>query len=174
MRWTRALVLIAILALLAACGGGGSGESAGDDGDGNGNGTSQSEPAEASAAPPPDDDGDGDGDDGDGGGPNTADLEELLDTFEPPNGTEVSRTSADNFLFVIFTSTDDADSLADFYENAIADAGFDTVSRSESDGVYSWIFGEGTDSSFGGVIGIGPSTDGGPGSSVSIQLGSGE
>jgi hypothetical protein len=169
MRWTRALVLIAILALLAACGGGGAGESAGDDGDGDGNGTSQSQPAEASAAPPPDDD----DDDGNGGPSSAGDLEELMDSFEPPNSTEVTRTSGTGFLFVIFTSTDDAESLADFYEDKIADAGFETVSRSETEGVYSWIFGEGSDSSFGGVVGVGPSTDGGPGSSVSIQLGSG-
>lgn len=170
MRWTRALVLIAILGLLAACGGGGSGESAGDDGDGDGNGTAQSQPAEASAAPPPDDD---DDDDGNGSSGNAGDLEELMESFEPPNSTEVSRTSGTGFLFVIFTSTDDADSLAEFYEDKIADAGFETVSRSETEGIYSWIFGEGSDSDFGGVVGVGPSTDGGPGSSVSIQLGSG-
>lgn len=170
MRWPRALVLISILGLLASCGGNGGPADGGDASQG----TTQSEPAGASAAPPPDDGGNGGGGGGgDGGGPSGADLEELLDTLEPPNSTEVSRTEADNFLFVIFSSTDSADSLADFYESAIADAGYDTVSRSQSDGVYSWIFGE-DDSSFGGVVGVGPSTDGGPGASVSIQLGTGE
>lgn len=167
MRWTRALVLVAILVLMAACGGGGPAESAGGDGNGNGDGTSQSEPAEASAAPPPDDG------NGNGGGP-AGDLEELLDALEPPNSTEVSRTSAENFLFVIFSSTDSAESLADFYENAIADAGYDTITRSETQGTYSWIFGDDANANAAGVVGVGPTTDGGPGAAVSIQLGAGE
>ena len=75
---------------------------------------------------------------------------------------------------MIYTSTDSADSLANHYESAIADAGFDTVSRTETQGVYSWIFGDDSGDGFGGVIGVGPTTDGGPGASVSIQLGTGE
>jgi hypothetical protein len=161
-----------MLALLAACGGNGQGDG-GDDGDDASQGATQSEPAGASAAPPPDDGG-GDNGGGDDGGPSGDDLEELLARFEPPNSTEVSRTSADNFLFVIFTSTDSAESLADHYESAIADAGFDTVSRSETQGTYSWIFGDDSNQSAAGVIGVGPTTDGGPGASVSIQLGTGE
>lgn len=169
MRWPRAMVLIAILALLAACGGNGPGDG-GDDGDDASQAAAQSEPAGASAAPPPDD---GAGDNG-GGGPSGDDLEELLAALEPPNSTEVSRTSADNFLFVIYTSTDTAESLADFYENAIADAGYGTISRSESAGTYSWIFGDDANANAAGVVGVGPTTDGGPGAAVSIQLGAGE
>ena len=169
MQRPRALVLVAILALLAACGGGG--PDAGDDGDGGASqDAAQSEPAAASAAPPPDDGGNGDG----GGGSGTDDLGELLDALEPPNATEVSRTSADNFLFVIFTSTDSAESLADFYEGAIADAGYDTVSRTEAQGTFSWIFGDDGGGSAAGVVGVGPTSDGSPGASVSIQLGTGE
>jgi hypothetical protein len=168
------MVLIAILALLAACGGNGPGDG-GDDGDDASQAAAQSEPAGASAAPPPDDGGgDGGGGDGGGGGPSGDDLEELLAALEPPNATEVSRTSADNFLFVIYTSTDSADSLADFYESAIADLGYDTISRSESQGVYSWIFADDSNADAAGVVGVGPTTDGGPGASVSIQLGTGE
>ncbi len=174
MCWTRALVLIAILALLAACGGSGPGGDGGDDGDDASQGAAQSVPAAASAAPPPDDGGGDDGDDDSGGGPGTDDLDELLARLEPPNATEVSRTSATNFLFVIFTSTDSAESLADFYEDAIADLGYETVSRSESQGVFSWIFADDSNADAAGVVGVGPTTDGGPGASVSLQLGAGE
>lgn len=74
---------------------------------------------------------------------------------------------------MIWNSSEAPDSLATFYEDAIADAGFETVSRTESEGSYSWIFGEGS-SSFGGVVGVAPATDGGAGSTVSVQLGTGE
>lgn len=166
MRWTRALVLIAILALLAACGGGGSGESAGDDGDGNGNGTSQSEPAEASAAPPPDDD------DGNGNGGNAGDAEEAFARLTPPNAAEVSKTTASGVIFGAFTTPDSVDSLTSFYEDAFDDLGLQILTTTETAGGISWFVGTDENASeFGGVVSVIPATDGGEGTTVSVQIG---
>lgn len=170
MHWSRTLVAaVLLLLLIAACGG--PAATADGDGDGNGSGdrTEQSEGAEPT--PAPDDDGDGNGG---GGGVGSGDLEGLMDGLTPPNSSEVSRTSGDGFLFVTFESSDTTDSLSGFYEDAIADTGMGTVSRTESEGSFSWIFAEDDNSAFGGVVSLIPATDGGPGSTVSIQIGSGE
>ena len=167
MRWTRALVLIAILALLAACGGGGSGESAGDDGNGNGDGTSQSEPAEASAAPPPDDD-----DDDNGNGGNAGDAEEAFDRLTPPNAAEVSKTTASGVIFAAFTTPDSMDSLTSFYEDAFDDLGLQILTTTEAAGGITWFVGTDENASeFGGVVSVIPATDGGEGTTVSVQIG---
>jgi hypothetical protein len=166
MRWSRALVLIAILALLAACGGGGSGESAADGGDGDG--TSQSEPAEASAAPPPDDNGDGDGDTGSAG-----DAEEAFERLTPPNAAEVSKTTASGVIFAAFTTPDSIDSLTSFYEDAFDDLGLQILTTTEAAGGITWFVGTDENASeFGGVISVIPATDGGSGTTVSVQIGS--
>jgi hypothetical protein len=166
MRWTRALVLIAILALLAACGGGGSGESAGDGGDGDGNGTSQSEPGQASAAPPPDDD------DGNGGNGSAGDAEEAFERLTPPNAAEVSKTTASGVIFAAFTTPDSIESLTSFYEDAFDDLGLQILTTTEAAGGISWFVGTDENASeFGGVISVIPPTDGGSGTTVSVQIG---
>lgn len=170
MRWTRALVLIAILALLTACGGGGSGESAGDDDDGNGDGTSQSEPAEASAAPPPDDD--DDNGNGNGGNGSAGDAEAAFERLTPPNATEVSKTTASGVIFAAFTTPDSMDSLTNFYEDAFNDLGLQILTTTEAAGGITWFVGTDENASeFGGVVSVIPATDGGEGTTVSVQIG---
>jgi hypothetical protein len=169
MRWTRALVLIAILALLAACADGGPGESAGDDGDGIGDGTSQSEPAEAPAAPPPDDD----DDNGNGGNGSVGDAEEAFERLTPPNADEVSKTTAGDVIFAGFTTPDSMDSLRSFYEDAFSDLGLQILTTTEAAGGITWFVGTDENASeFGGVISVIPATDGGSGTTVSVQIGS--
>lgn len=166
MRWSRALVLIAILALLAACGGGGGGE----DGDGNGDdGTTQSEPAEASAAPPPDDD---EGDD-DGGNGDAGDAEAAFERLTPPNADEVSKTTASGLIFAGFTTPDSVDSLTSFYEDAFNDLGLEILTTTEAADGITWFVGTDENASeFGGVVSVIPATDGGQGTTVSVQIGS--
>jgi hypothetical protein len=167
MRWTRALVLIAILALLAACGGGGGGESAGADGDGDG--TSQSQPAEASAAPAPDDD---DDDDGNGGNGSAGDAEEAFERLTPPNASEETKTTASGVIFAAFTTPDSMDSLTSFYEDAFDDLGLQILTTTEAAGGITWFVGtDDTASEFGGVVSVIPATDGGEGTTVSVQIG---
>ena len=168
MRWSRALVLIAILALLAACGGGGPG----DDGDDGGDDTQQSEPAGASAAPAPDDDDSGDdGDDGGGGG-DAGDVEAAFERLTPPNAEEVSKTTASGVIFAGFNSPDSMDSLTSFYEDAFDDLGLQILTTTEASGGITWFVGTDENASeFGGVVSVVPASDGGPSSTVSIQIG---
>jgi len=169
MERPRALVLIAILALLAACGGGGPG----DDADGDGDGTSQSEPAEASAAPPPDDDDDDGGGGGNGGGGSAGDAEEAFERLTPPNADEVSKTTAGELIIAGFTTPDSMDSLRSFYEDAFDDLGLQILTTTEAAGGITWFVGTDENASeFGGVISIIPATDGGSGTTVSVQIGS--
>ncbi|MGZ8563767.1 MAG: hypothetical protein ACXWWU_09125 [Candidatus Limnocylindria bacterium] len=171
MRWSRALVLIAILALLAACGGGGGDDGNGNGNDGDGDGTTQSEPAEAS------DDGGGgggggDGDDGDGGNGSAGDAEAAYERLIPPNADEVSKTTASGLIFAGFTTSDSVDSLTSFYEDAFDDLGLQILTTTETSGAITWFVGTDENASeFGGVVSVIPDTDGGSGSSVSIQIG---
>ena len=166
MRWPRALVLIAILGLLAACGGGG----VDNDGDDGGTDTEQSEPAGASAAPPPDDDGDDD-DDGDGG--SAGDAEAAFERLTPPNADEVSKTTTSGVIFAGFTTPDSMDSLTSFYEDAFNDLGLQILTTTEAAGGITWFVGTDENASeFGGVVSVIPTADGGSGSTVSIQIGS--
>jgi hypothetical protein len=167
MQWPRALVLIAILGLLAACGDGGPGDG-GDDGDGASQGAAQSEPAEASAAPPPDD---GGGDDGGNG--NAGDAEEAFERLTPPNAEEVSKTTAGELIIAGFTTPDSIDSLTSFYEDAFSDLGLQILTTTQAAGGVTWFVGTDANASeFGGVISVIPATEGGSGSTVSIQIGS--
>lgn len=166
MRWPRALVLIAILGLLAACGGGGSDNDA-DDGDG----AAQSEPADASAAPPPGDDG-GDDDGDDGGGGNGGDAEAAFERLTPPNAQEVTKTTAEGIVFAAFTSADSVESLTSFYEDAFNDLGLEILTTTEASGGVTWFVGTDENASeFGGVVSVVPAQDGSDGNTVSIQIG---
>ena len=172
MRWSRALVLIASLALLAACGDGGGGP--GDDGDAGGDDTQQSAPAGASAAPAPDDD---DGDDGDddgdgGGGGNAGDVDAAFERLTPPNAQEVSKTTTSGVIFAGFNSPDSMNSLTSFYEDAFDDLGLQILTTTEASGGITWFVGTDENASeFGGVVSVVPASDGGSGSTVSIQIG---
>jgi hypothetical protein len=178
MRWSRTLVLVALLVLIAACGS----PAATTDGDGNGgdDGTEQSEAAQPTATPDSSDGGgddgggdDGGGDDGGGDGPSSGDLEGVLNGLVPPNSTQIQRTDADNIIFVIYESSDSPESLADHYPDAIADTGMEVISTTSAGGSYSWLFAENESSSFGGAVSVGPAADGGSGSSVSVQVSNG-
>jgi hypothetical protein len=171
MQWPRALVLIAILGLLAACGGGGPGDG-GDDGDGASQGAAQSEPAEASAAPPPDDGGGDDGGGDDGGNGSAGDAEEAFERLTPPNADEVSKTTAGELIIAGFTTSDSIDSLTSFYEDAFGELGLQILTTTEAAGGVTWFVGTDENASeFGGVISVIPATDGGTGTTVSIQIG---
>ena len=168
MQWPRALVLIAILGLLAACGGGPDND--GDDGDGASPDAAQSEPAGASAAPPPDD---GDDDDGDGDGGDAGDADAAFERLTPPNAVEVSKTTAGGVIFAGFNTPDSMDSLTSFYEDAFDDLGLQILTTTEAAGGITWFVGTDENASeFGGVVSVIPSSDGGSGSTVSIQIGS--
>lgn len=166
MRWSRALVLIAILALLTACGGGGGGGNGGDNGDGGGD-TTQSEPAEAT----PDDGGGDDGDDG-GGSTGSFDLERAFEILTPPSGTELSKTTAEGVIFAAWDSDDDLDSLRSFYEDAISEAGFEVITTTEAQGGIGWVVAVDDDSGVGGSISLFPASDG-SGTQISVTVGEG-
>ncbi len=166
MRWPRAMVLMAILALLAACGGNGPGDDDPDDGDTASQAAAQSEPTEASAAPPPDDGGgdDGGGDDGDAG--------EAFERLTPPNAAEVTKTTSAGVIYAAFTTPDSVESLTSFYEDAFNDLGLQILTTTETAGGVSWFVGTDENASeFGGVVAAIPNTDGGPGSTVTVQIG---
>lgn len=174
MRWSRALVLVAILALLAACGGGGGdGDGNGDDGDG----ATQSEPAEATPDDENDDggdDGDDDGDDGngddDGGSTGSFDLDRAFEILTPPGGTELSKTTAEGIIFAAWDSDDDFDSLRSFYEDAIDEAGFEVITTTEAQGGIAWVVGVDDGSGVGGSISLFPASDG-SGTQISVTIG---
>lgn len=175
MRWSRALVLVAILALLAACGGGGGdGDGNGDDGDG----ATQSEPAEATPDDENDDgggdDGDDDGDDGngddDGGSTGSFDLDRAFEILTPPSGTELSKTTAEGIIFAAWDSDDDFDSLRSFYEDAIDEAGFEVITTTEAQGGIAWVVGVDDGSGVGGSISLFPASDG-SGTQISVTIG---
>ena len=172
MRWSRALVLVAILALLAACGGGGGdGDGNGDDGDG----ATQSEPAEAT---PDDENDDGGGDDGgddgngddDGGSTGSFDLDRAFEILTPPGGTELSKTTAEGIIFAAWDSDDDFDSLRSFYEDAIDEAGFEVITTTEAQGGIAWVVGVDDGSGVGGSISLFPASDG-SGTQISVTIG---
>ena len=169
MRWSRTLILLSLLALIAACGS--SAASAdGDGGNGDGNGTEASQEPEATATPADGDGGDGDGDGGNG---SSGDLEGLLSDLTPPNSSQIQRTDAEGVIFVIWESTDSPESLADFYTDAIEGTGLEIYSTTTAEGSYSWLFAESESSDFGGAVTLVPSSSGGSGSTISVQVGAG-
>ena len=173
MRWSRTLILLCLLVLVAACGSNAASSDGGGNG-GNGNGSEESQEPEATATPADGDGGSGDGDgDGDGGNGSSGDLEGLLSDLEPPNSSQIQRTEAEGVIFVIWESTDSPETLADFYTDAIAGTGLEIYSTTTAEGSYSWLFAESENSDFGGVVTLIPSSSGGSGSTVSVQVGGG-
>jgi hypothetical protein len=159
MRWTSALALFLVL-MLAACGGGGPGATTADDG----NGGEETDAAETAGETP--DDG------GNGGGGNAGDAEAAFERLTPPNAEEVTKTTASGVIFAAFNSPDSVDSLTSFYEDAFNDLGLEILTTNESSGGVSWFVGTDENASeFGGVVSVVPATDGGSGSTVSIQIG---
>lgn len=164
MRWSRTLILpVLLLLLLAACGGSASTN-------GNGNGGDESEAAEATATPEAEESEDDGGNGGNGGGFD-GDLEQLAEDLTPPNSTETSKTTAGGVIFLTWESSDSAEDLADWYEDAIGDAGLEVFSRTSAGGSFSYIFGIEEGSDFGGIVSIGPTGSGGEGSGVALQIG---
>lgn len=173
MRWSRTLILLTLLALVAACGSpAASADSDGNGGNGNGNGAEESQEPEATATPADGGGGNGDGD-GNGGNGSSGDLEGLLSDLTPPNSSQIQRTEAEGVIFVIWESTDSPETLSDFYTDAIADTGLEIYSTTTAEGSYSWLFAESENSDFGGVVTLVPSSSGGSGSTVSVQVGAG-
>lgn len=166
MQWSRTLVLpVMLLLLLAACG-------APATTDGNGNGDDESQAAAATATPEAeeseDDGANGEGDGNGGNGSVDGDLEQLAEDLTPPNTTETSRTTAGGIIFLLWESTDSPEEVADWYEDAIADAGLEVISRTSTQGAFSFFFGLEDGSDLGGVVSITPS---GNGSGVGLQIG---
>lgn len=160
MRRPRALTAFALMFLfVAACG---SPAVSDGNGDGDGNGSEQSEPAEETQ---------GDGGGGGGGG-GDRDVEAAFDTLTPPNAEEVSKTTAQGVIFAAFNTSDSLDSLTSFYEDAFNDLDLQILTTTEASGGISWFVGtDETASTFGGVVSVFPATDGGSGSTVSVQIG---
>ena len=157
MRWTSALALFLVL-MLAACGGGGPGATTTDDG----NGGEETDAAETATETP---------DDGGNGG-SAGDAEAAFERLTPPNAEEVTKTTASGVIFAAFNSPDSVDSLTSFYEDAFNDLGLEILTTTESSGGVSWFVGTDDNASeFGGVVSVIPATDGGSGSTVSIQIG---
>jgi hypothetical protein len=171
MRWSRTLILLSLLVLIAACGSSAaSADGDGGNGNGNGNGAEESQEPEATATPADGDGGDGDGDGGNG---SSGDLEGLLSDLTPPNSSQIQRTEAEGVIFVIWESTDSPESLADFYTDAIEGTGMEIYSTTTAEGSYSWLFAESESSDFGGAVTLVPSSSGGSGSTISVQVGAG-
>lgn len=171
MRWSRTLILpVLLLLLLAACGG-----SSSTNGNGNGNGGDESEAAqsqeESEAAEATPEESEDDGGNGGNGSGFDGDLEQLADDLTPPNSTETSRTTAGGVIFLTWESSDSAEDLANWYEDAIGDAGLEVFSRTSAGGSFSYIFGIEEGSDFGGVVSIGPTGSGEEGSGVALQIG---
>ncbi|HEY7332802.1 MAG TPA: hypothetical protein VH859_07555 [Candidatus Limnocylindria bacterium] len=166
MQWSRFTLLPALLLalLLVACGG----PAASTNGNG-GNGGGESQAAEATDTPEP---AQSQGNGGSGGnGGFDGDLEQLAEALTPPNSTETSRTEVSGVIFLTWDSTDSPEDLAAWYEDAIEGQNMNIFSRTSTQGFFSYIFGIEEGSSFGGVATMGPSSTGGSGSSVGLQIG---
>jgi hypothetical protein len=65
-------------------------------------------------------------------GEETTPLELLADRLVPPNATEFSRDATDGVaLEIVYTSTDSADSVTEYYRRELASAGFDVSTTGE-------------------------------------------
>lgn len=153
-------VLLALV--LAACGGPGAST---------GGGESQS--TDATATPEAQESAAASTGNGGNGGPGgfDGDLEQLAAALTPPNSTETSRTEVSGVIFLTWESTDSPEDVAAWYESAIEGQNMNIFSRTSASGFFSYIFGIEEGSTFGGVASVGPSSSGGPGSSVGLQIG---
>lgn len=161
------LVPVVLLALvLAACGGPG----ASTDG---GNGGDESQGSEATSTPGAQESAAASTGNGGNGGPGgfDGDLEQLAEALTPPNSTETSRTEVSGVIFLTWESTDSPEDVAAWYESAIEGQNLNIFSRTSTQGFFSYIFGIEEGSSFGGIASVGPSSTGGPGAAVGLQIG---
>ena len=116
--------------------------------------------------------GDGDGD-GDGNGGGDFDTDAAYERLTPPNAEEVTKTTSGGVIFAAFNSSDSVDSLTSFYMDAFDDLGLQVLTTTETADGVSWFVGTDENATeFGGVISVIPATDGGSGSTVSVQIGS--
>lgn len=148
----RASIALVIAGLVAACGGSspnGTQGPAATSGPGPG--------ATATQAVDPTEDTGGGG--GNGGGGNF-DAETVANALVPPNSKEVTRTTTDDYWFVMYESTDSIDSLKSFYEGAIARTGLKIISTTTVNDGVSWAIANDDSGSFGGAVQIFPSGDG--------------
>ena len=157
MRRPRALTAFALMLLFVA----GCGSPAVSDDNGDGNGSEQTQPAEETQ-----------GDGGGGGGGGDRDVEAAFDALTPPNGEEVSKTTAGGVIFAAFNTSDSLDSLTSFYQDAFNDLGLQIITTTEASGGITWLVGTDEEAStFGGVVSVFPAVDGGDGNTVSVQIG---
>lgn len=162
--WLVPALLLALV--LAACGGPG----ASTDG---GNGGGESQGTEATPTPEGQESAAASTGNGGNGGPGgfDGDLEQLAEALTPPNSTETSRTEVSGVIFLTWESTDSPEDVAAWYEGAIEGQNMNIFSRTSTQGFFSYIFGIEEGSNFGGVASVGPSSTGGSGSSVGLQIG---
>jgi hypothetical protein len=149
-----------VLLLLAACGGSGTaatqqpgGGTTTTSSGGGGGGSSTEMPADTEA-PAATDAGGG------GGGGGSGDVDALAAQLVAPNSSEIQKTEAQDTSFVIYESTDSVDSLKQFYENAIKNAGMKIITTTTIQGGVSYVFGKDDSGTFGGSVNIYPSGDG--------------
>jgi hypothetical protein len=162
MRWSRALIAALFVLAVAAC----SSPPASDPDDNPDDGGSSNPPAASQAAASEDDGGNG------GNGGNGGDAEAAFQRLTPPNAEEVTKTTASGVIFAAFTTPDSVESLTSFYEDAFDDLGLQILTTTETSGGISWFVGTDENASeFGGVVSAIPATDGGSGSTVSVQIG---
>jgi hypothetical protein len=166
MRWPRTLLAPVLVLAVVACSSPGASEG-GDASDGGNGGNGGSSDAPASVAAASQDDGGNGGNGGNGG-----DAEAAFERLTPPNAEEVTKTTASGVIFAAFNSPDSVDSLTSFYRDAFDDLGLQILTTTETAGGISWFVGTDENASeFGGVISVIPATDGGSGSTISVQIG---
>jgi hypothetical protein len=107
---------------------------------------------------------------GDTGGA-AEDAAKLGDQLKPPNASEVSKTTTDTYWYVLYESTDSADSLKGYYEDLIPKTGMKIISTTSANGAYVWAIARDESGAFGGSVTVGPSGSG-SGSSVIVAVGS--
>ena len=162
MRWSRAAWLAPVLMLvIAACGS----PAATDGGNGGGDTGDDAAQSEAAAEPTP-------ADGGGGGDGSAGDAEAAFERLTPPSAEEVTKTTASGVIFAAFNSPDSIETLTSFYEDAFNDLGLQILTTTEAAGGITWFVGTDENASeFGGVVSVIPATDGGSGTTVSIQIG---
>src|SRR5690349_17647143 len=69
-----------------------------------------------------------------GGGAAGADVDAVAKALVPPNSSEVTRTTANDTSFVVYSSTESVDSLKSFYEGVIPKAGMQIISTTTIQG----------------------------------------
>ena len=72
------------------------------------------------------------------GGGTAEDAANLGEQLKPPNASEVSKTTTDTYWYVIYESTDSADSLKAYYEDLIPKTGMTMISTTSASGANAW------------------------------------